>query len=67
MLVLNRSVDESITLTLPDGRTILVMICDLGRDNVQVGINAPLDVQILRTELFDRHQKGRWRYGKREW
>lgn len=48
MLVLGRNVDEAITLILPEGRQIQIIIvrgCD-----VRIGIEAPKDILIIRTE-----------------
>jgi carbon storage regulator CsrA len=51
MLILTRKRGESIRLELPDGREVLVMVCRVQGDAVRLGIEAPLDVGIARTEL----------------
>ena len=58
MLVLSRKVGETICI---DGR-IKVMIVNVAGNRVKVGIEAPVDVKVLRSELaetsdaaLDRH------------
>lgn len=56
MLALKRKKGESITVTLPDGRVMVFEIVDVRGETVRVGVEAPADVQILRTELIgERH------------
>ena len=52
MLALKRTKGESITVTLPDGRVMVFAIVDVRGATVKVGVQAPADVQILRTELI---------------
>lgn len=52
MLALKRRKNESITLTMPDGRVIVFEIVEVRGDNVRVGVQAPADVSIVRTELI---------------
>lgn len=52
MLALKRNAGESITMTLPDGRVIVIEFVEIRGDVVRVGIAAPKDVLILRTELI---------------
>lgn len=47
MLVLQRKVNESIHI----GEGIVVTVTAIGRDNVRIGITAPSDVLVLRSEL----------------
>lgn len=55
MLVLTRKQHESITLTdIRTGDEIVVTLCRNGRNAVRIGIEAPRDYQIVRTELLDR-------------
>ena len=55
MLVLGRRVNERLTIFLPDGREIILTICPTTTAGiVRLGIDAPDDVRILRTELCDR-------------
>ena len=55
MLVLGRRVNERLTIFLPDGREIILTICPTTTAGiVRLGIDAPDDVRILRTELGDR-------------
>lgn len=52
MLALKRNSGESITMTMPDGRVIVIEVVEIRGDVVKVGIAAPQDVVILRTELI---------------
>jgi carbon storage regulator CsrA len=62
MLVLTRRVGEGITVTLPDGRTMRVMVASV-RENgaIRVGIEAPEDCHIVRDELLKRDEWDGWR------
>jgi carbon storage regulator len=53
MLVLSRGEDERLLLTLPDGRTVTVLVVAVGRGRVRLGVDAPRDVKVLRAELLD--------------
>lgn len=50
MLVLSRKESQKIKL----GDSIVVTVVRTGRDRVQLGIDAPSDVLILREELLDK-------------
>lgn len=50
MLVLSRKIGES--LSIDDGR-IEVKVVSIGGDRIRLGIVAPKDVRIMRTELKD--------------
>jgi len=49
MLVLTRSLDESILI----GDDITVTVVRIDGSSVRIGIEAPLDVVVLRAELVD--------------
>lgn len=57
MLVLGRKVDEALVMTIPagtvipDGFEIRVAPIDLRGRNVRMGIAAPQNVRVLRSEL----------------
>lgn len=52
MLVLKRKKDESFSIYTPDNVEIFVKICNIdGAKRVSVGIEAPGDYKILRSEL----------------
>lgn len=53
MLVITRKRGESFRV----GENIIVHIIDTDRGNVKVGIDAPKDVPIARTELLGRETK----------
>ncbi len=55
MLVLTRKIEESIII---DG-IITVKILGVERDRVSLGIDAPDDVKILRSELLERARADR--------
>ena len=46
-LVLTRSVDDKIFI----GENIEIVVCDIDRKNVRIGISAPSDVVILRDNV----------------
>ena len=49
MLVLERKDRESITLTLEDGREILVSVIQLTKHSVRIGIECDRSIMIQRT------------------
>jgi carbon storage regulator CsrA len=54
MLAISRRAGESVTMFLPDGRLIEVTVYATGNKVVRIGIEAPQDVDIYRTELLER-------------
>ena len=57
MLVLNRSHNESITLTIPGVGDVVVYVKLRDRDKrvpVDLVVDAPLTVKVLRTEIKDK-------------
>ncbi len=50
MLVLGRKTDESLLV----GNDIVITILSIEGDRVKVGINAPRDITILRSEVRER-------------
>ena len=53
MLVLTRNPRESITVILLDGRLIEFKIIEVRGKQTRVGIEAPKDCRILRSELVE--------------
>jgi len=51
MLVLTRRAKQRITLLLPDGRSVFVEIMRVRGSHVRVGVDAPDDIEVRRTEL----------------
>lgn len=49
MLILTRKLDQSIVIQ----NNIKIVILGVERDRVKLGIEAPADVTVLRTELFE--------------
>jgi carbon storage regulator len=53
MLVLSRKSGQSIMI----GDDVVITIVRLGRGNVQIGVEAPHNVRILRQEVVERMQE----------
>jgi carbon storage regulator len=53
MLVLRRTLLESIIIGLPDGREVELQITELKRHSVKLGFTAPEDVTVHRKEIAD--------------
>lgn len=53
MLVLSRKKDETIII----GDNIKVMVIDIRKDKVRLGIEAPRDVSVHRREVYEAIQK----------
>jgi carbon storage regulator len=53
MLVLSRKIGQSIVI----GDQIVITIVRLGRGSVQIGVEAPPHVRILRQEVIERMQE----------
>ena len=53
MLVLSRRINESIKI----GRDITITIVKLTKGRVRIGIDAPPDFVVLRTEVWDSIQE----------
>lgn len=49
MLVLCRKVGEKITI----GKDIVLTVVDIDRGKIRIGIDAPKELRIYRTELLD--------------
>jgi carbon storage regulator CsrA len=60
VLILSRYRDQIIDITTPDGKTtISLMVTDVDRGRVSIGVEAPKDWLILRRELKDRKPRER--------
>lgn len=49
MLVLSRKLNESIVIN----DSIVITVCDIDKDRVRIGIDAPKDIRVFRKELLD--------------
>ncbi len=56
MLVVGRRLKESITILSSDGPVVITILERKGSDGFRVGINAPREVKVVRTELLDNEQ-----------
>lgn len=54
MLILSRKVGERFFVELPGGRRVEVAVVDVDRGKVRLGVVAPRDVPVLRSELPGR-------------
>ena len=52
MLVVTRKTDESLIISDNIESTVL----EIGKDKVKIGINAPKEVKVIRSELKDARQ-----------
>ncbi|MBP0984260.1 MAG: carbon storage regulator CsrA [Oscillospiraceae bacterium] len=52
MLVVTRKQDESLIIS----DNIEITVLEIGKDKVKIGINAPKEVKIIRSELKDARQ-----------
>jgi carbon storage regulator CsrA len=55
MLVLTRKAGESITVTTPSGETLTVQVFLDRHGRVRIGIKAPKDYHVIRTELKEKN------------
>jgi len=53
VLTLSRKVNERITITHPDGTIVTLMLVEIRGDKARIGIDAPREVRIVRTEIED--------------
>lgn len=56
MLVLTVKRNRRVIITMPDGRLITLMVCEIDAGKVRIGIAAPEDVTIDRDDVHDRKQ-----------
>jgi carbon storage regulator len=54
MLVLTRKTNESIII----GEDIVLMVIEIRRDRVRLGIKAPREVSVYRRELYEAIKSG---------
>ena len=52
MLVVTRKTDESLIIS----DNIEITVLEIGKDKVKIGINAPKEVKVIRSELKDARQ-----------
>jgi carbon storage regulator len=62
MLVLSRRLGEKIVINLParEGRgveNITIIVMDIDRGKIRIGIDAPRDLPVYRTELLERMER----------
>lgn len=65
-LALTRKANQGVTFKLPNGDIIHVMLGNMAQGRVQVCVDAPQDVQIVRDELLEfpkERQHGKHRIG----
>jgi carbon storage regulator len=59
MLVLMQSAGESVIISLPDGRTVKVLLVAIERGRARVGYTADRDIGVDREEIYERKLKER--------
>lgn len=52
MLVVTRKTDESLIIS----DNIEITVLEIGKDKVKIGINAPKEIKVIRSELKDARQ-----------
>ena len=52
MLVLTRKADEAIILTKPNGEQIDIIVTEVNRNQVRIGVDADDKVEIMSSELL---------------
>jgi len=57
MLILERKINDVITITSPTGEHIHIHMIETSRGKTKFGINAPEDYLILRDELSNKTEK----------
>lgn len=57
MLVLERKLNEIITIKTPTGDVIDIHLVESHRDRAKIGVNAPKDYVIFRDELIDEQER----------
>ena len=57
MLILKRMRDDEIYIDLPTGDKITIMVTDVGKDYVRLGIEAPREYQIYRDDAVKREPR----------
>lgn len=57
MLILTRRVNEAIFIYDDDGNSIEIKVLEQSQNQTRIGINAPDDFNIVRTELIYRDAK----------
>ena len=67
MLVLGRSVDEVIVIVVPPSNsktTVQVVVTEIRRDSVRLGLNGPKDTAMHRKEIWQKiEEKQRTSHG----
>ena len=53
MLVLTRKINEKIVI----GDNIEIVLVDIGKDQVKIGINAPKSIKVHRWEVYEEIQR----------
>jgi carbon storage regulator len=57
MLVLSRHEEEQVVITTPEGREVVVTVCELRPGKVRLGFHADADVTVHRREVAERIER----------
>lgn len=52
MLIISRKIGERVMI----GQNIVITVCDVDSNKAKIGINAPKEIRIMRTELLEGEQ-----------
>jgi len=52
MQIITRKSEQSITMVLPQGQEIIVTLVELLESSARIGIEAPTEIYVVRTELI---------------
>ncbi len=58
MLVLSRNIGQEIFITTPRGERIVITVVDAKPGKARIGVDAPADISVHRSEVAERIEAG---------